>query len=88
MSILFAKILVELLYAYLGIGVLVMLWMHAGGLRRVDTAAAKGTIGFRILVSPGLVLLWPLILKRAIHAAGHPPVESGPHRDAAKGGRE
>jgi hypothetical protein len=84
MSLLLAKILVALLFAYLGIGVAVAAWMHAGGLRRVDTTAARGTIGFRILITPGLVLLWPLILKRAIRGVGSPPVERGPHRDAAK----
>ena len=86
MSVLLAKILTALLYTYLVVGMLVAAWMHAGGLRRVDTTAAKGTMGFRILITPGLVLLWPLILKRAIRAVGHPPVEHGPHRDAAKGG--
>jgi hypothetical protein len=85
MSIPFAQIVVVVLYVYLGIGVLVMAWMHVGGLRRVHTTAAKGTIGFRILITPGLVLLWPLILKRAIRGAGSPPTERGPHRDAAKG---
>jgi len=86
MSIPFAQSLVALLYVYLGAGVPVAVWMHVGGLRRVDTTAAKGTIGFRMLITPGLILLWPLILGRAIRAAGNPPVERGPHRDAAKGG--
>jgi hypothetical protein len=85
MSIPFAQFLVGAVYVYLGIGVIVMLWMQFGGLRRVDKTAERGTVGFRILITPGLVLLWPLVLKRAIRAAGHPPVESGPHRDAAKG---
>lgn len=87
MSIPFAQSLVALLYVYLGTGVLVMAWMHLGGLRRVDTTAAKGSVGFRILITPGLVLLWPPILKRAIRGAGSPPAERGPHRDAAGGGR-
>jgi len=86
MSVPIAKIVVVLLYAYLVAGLLVAIWMHAGGLRRVDTSAVRGTIGFRILITPGLVLLWPLILRRAIRAAGHPPVERNAHRDAAKGG--
>jgi len=63
-----------------------MAWMQLGGLRRIDTTAARGTIGFRILITPGLVLLWPLMLKRAIRGAGSPPTERGPHRDAATGG--
>ena len=87
MSIPIAQFLVALLYVYLGIGVLIMAWMHLGGLRRVDTTAARGTIGFRILITPALVLLWPLILKRAIRGAGAPPVERNPHRDAAKEGQ-
>ena len=87
MSIPFAQIIVALLYVYLGIGVLVMAWMHLGGLRRVDTTAARGTIGFRILITPALVLLWPLVLKRAIRGTGTPPIERNAHRDAAKEGR-
>jgi uncharacterized membrane protein YfcA len=86
MSIPFAQFLVGALYVYLGIGVLVAAWMHFGGLRRVDTTAARGTVGFRILITPGLVLLWPLILTRAIRGAGAPPVERNAHRDTANGG--
>jgi hypothetical protein len=86
MSIPFAQFLVGALYVYLGVGVFVAVWIHAGGLRRVDTTAARGTMGFRILITPGLVILWPLILKRAIRGAGSPPIERGPHRDAASGG--
>jgi len=85
MSIPLAQFLVGALYVYLGIGALVAVWMHAGGLRRVDTTAAHGTVGFRVLITPALVLLWPLILKRALRGAGRPPVERNPHRDAAKG---
>lgn len=87
MSVPIAQIVVVLLYAYLACGVIVSIWMHAGGLGRVDATAAKGTAGFRILITPGLVVLWPLILRRAIRGAGHPPAERNAHRDAADGGR-
>ena len=73
--------LVRVLYAYVAIGVLLLPWWHWRGLRQLDTTAASGPWGFRILISFGLVALWPAMLRRAKHARGHPSIERTAHRD-------
>jgi hypothetical protein len=51
------------LLAGLGVGVAFLLF----GLDRVD-ASARGAYGFRPLLLPGLVLLWPLVIWRWLDA--------------------
>ncbi len=78
-----AEGLVTALGVYLGLGLLFavpFVWVGAG---RVDSNAAGGTLGFRLLILPGSILLWPLLLRRWIGATGAPPIERNAHRDAA-----
>jgi len=44
-------------------------WWGAG---RIDSAAARGTIGFRILILPGAVAFWPLMLWLWIRTSADP----------------
>ena len=81
MSVEFATCLVRILYTYAGIGVGLLPWWHMTGLRRLDTTAASGPWGFRILISFGLVAFWPWLILRARHARGHPLSEHNAHRD-------
>ena len=53
------------------------------GVRRIDPVAADGTRGFRILIFPGVVALWPLLLKRWIAGGPEPPEERSAHRQLA-----
>ena len=53
-----------LLVGYLGVGVLVAIALHARGLAAMDPTVRGAAFGFRILVTPGLVALWPLLLHR------------------------
>lgn len=52
------------------VGVYLLLGVFAGGylafvgVNRIDRNAAGGSIWFRVLVLPGLVALWPLVLAR------------------------
>lgn len=71
----------RLIYAYLAVGVVLLPWWHWRGLARLDRAAADGPWGFRVLISPGLVALWPWLLARAVRGPGHPPPESNAHRE-------
>ena len=50
---------------------------------RTDPVAAHGTPGFRLLVIPGSVLLWPLLLRRVLSGRTAPPVERNAHRNQA-----
>lgn len=49
--------------AYACAGVLVALAFLIAGVGKID-AAAHGAYGFRIMVFPGVVMLWPLVLWR------------------------
>ena len=49
---------------------------------RVDHAARDATWGFRILVIPGIALLWPLLLIRVLRGR-QKPAEHNAHRDCA-----
>jgi len=49
--------------AYAGVGLVTAVAFLAFGLARLDSGA-RGAYGFRPLLVPGLVLLWPLVLLR------------------------
>jgi hypothetical protein len=72
--------------AYAAAGLLFALAFLARGIERVDPAARGATLGFRLIVLPGVVALWPLLARRWRSGAGTPPVERNAHRRAAGGG--
>jgi len=55
------------------------------GVRRIDPVADGSTWGFRAIVLPGVVALWPLLLLRWLRGAS-PPEEATAHRRAARRG--
>jgi nitrate/nitrite transporter NarK len=58
------KFLLTVAGAYLAVGVLFASAFHPRGLRRVDAAAAGAGVGFRMLITPGVIALWPLLALR------------------------
>ncbi len=56
--------IVGLAAAYLAAGVLFALAFLFRGLDRVDPAAHGASWGFRCLIAPGVVALWPLLARR------------------------
>jgi hypothetical protein len=80
--------IVRALAAYVACGLVVGLPVAAFGLARIDRAAAGSTAGFRLVVLPGLVALWPWTLRRWLAGAdprAAAPVEHMAHRRAAGG---
>jgi hypothetical protein len=53
-----------LLGLYGSAGLICALWLHARGLKRIDPAVEGAGIFFRLLITPGLVALWPLLMAR------------------------
>ncbi len=53
------------------------------GVARIDPHAAHGSWGFRVLIIPGTLLLWPLLAQRWMKGIHEPPEENNPHRRAA-----
>jgi hypothetical protein len=54
------------------------------GAGRIDPHAAHGSWGFRVLIIPGTMFLWPLLARRWLKGVHEPPEESNPHRRAAR----
>jgi hypothetical protein len=52
------------LLGYLAIGGLVAAAVLLGGMKRIDAKAARAPLHVRLLFAPGLVALWPLVLRR------------------------
>ena len=76
--------LLILLATYLGMGFLFASPFVLLGVKRMDPHAAHGSWGFRLLIIPGTMFLWPLLAKRWFSGAGEPPEERNAHRKAAK----
>lgn len=72
-----------LLGVYLGCGLMFAVPFVLKGAGKIDPHAAKGTWGFRILIIPGSMALWPLMLRRWMSGASHPPEECNSHRRRA-----
>ncbi len=58
-----ASLLVNVAWAYGGLGLAVAAAFLTFGIDRID-ASARGAVAFRPLLVPGVVLLWPLVLVR------------------------
>lgn len=90
MTLVVATWLVNLALAWTAAGLVFAVPFVLRGAARIDPDAARGTWGFRVLILPGCVALWPLLLVRWMRApreAGAPPAERSPHRDAAEAAR-
>jgi hypothetical protein len=74
--------LAALVALYVGVGVLWGVPFVARGVDRIDPDAEHGSLGFRLAILPGVVALWPWMLRRA--RSGKPARERSPHRDAAE----
>lgn len=79
-SILAATWLVRCAALYLGLGLAFALVFAFRWVNRTDPVAAHGTTGFRLLLLPGAMLLWPLLLRRLLRGDHRPPVERTAHR--------
>ena len=54
------------------------------GVALIDPHAAHGSWGFRVLIIPGTMFLWPLLARRWLKGVHEPPEETNPHRRAAR----
>ena len=67
---------------YLARGLLFAVAFAARGVDSLDPAASESTRGFRILIVPGAMILWPLLLRRWLRGSPQ-PAENNAHRAAA-----
>ncbi len=71
----FVRLSLFVLAAHLAAGGLFALAFHLRGLRALDAAAHGTGIAFRLLITPGVIALWPLVAarwRRAIQGGAFP----------------
>jgi len=74
------KTLVYALATYAGLGLVFALPFVWLGVQRVDSEAQGSSIGFRLLILPGVAAFWPIFLYRWSRGLVEPPVERNRHR--------
>ena len=60
--------LLALAAVYVGAGVAFAAWFVTAGAERLDAAVKGAGIGFRILITPGSMALWPYLLLRTLRS--------------------
>ena len=78
----FAVVAVRALALYVTLGTIFGVIFVLRGAGRVDPSAIGAPWGFRLLILPGSIALWPLLLRRWV-VGGGVPVERTAHRLAA-----
>jgi hypothetical protein len=76
----FINVLIFGVYLYVTAGALVAIVIITFGFTRLDSEAEHAGIGFRAMVFPGAVALWPILLRRYLRGGGQPPIQKDPHR--------
>jgi len=69
---------------YLACGLVFAIPFALLGVKKIDPHAAHGSWGFRLLIIPGTMAFWPLLLKRWASGVHEPPEECNAHRKAAE----
>ena len=83
-----AQAIVFLLELYCALGILFALFFVSTGITRIDANAKGSGVGFRLLMIPGAIALWPMLARRWWRSEFAPPVENNAHRRAASGVRQ
>ena len=79
---LFVQLCLAGLGVYLACGVVFAVPFVWGGVNHIEPHAKPGSVGFRIVIFPGTVFLWPLLLRRWMRGTRVPPEERNAHRTA------
>ena len=79
-----AAVFLILLGAYLVCGLLFAIPFVLVGVGKIDPHAAHGKWGFRLLIIPGAMVFWPLLLRRWLGGIHEPPEECNAHRRLAR----
>ena len=77
-----AEVVVLLCTVYIACGLAFAPFFAWRGVGRIDPAARSAGLGFRLIILPGVAVLWPVLLRRWL-AGRLPPSERNAHRDAA-----
>ena len=59
-----AEILLMIAAVYLALGVVFVIPFLIKGLNKVDEGAHGSTFGFKIIIIPGVIVFWPVLLSK------------------------
>jgi len=79
-----AAILLSAFGIYLLCGLMFAIPFALVGVKTMDPHAGHGSWGFRAIIIPGTMFLWPLLARRWVKGIHEPPEENNPHRCAAR----
>ena len=65
------EILLIIAAIYLLVGLLFVIPFLMKGLNKIDEGAHGSTIGFKIIIIPGVIVLWPVLLSKWIKENGN-----------------
>jgi hypothetical protein len=63
-----ARLLLWVIFIYGCCGIVFAIAFQAKGINKVDEGAHGSSWGFRVIIIPGLIVLWPLLLKKWMKA--------------------
>jgi hypothetical protein len=66
-----ATVFAFLFYAYLAIGLVFAAWFVTSGVNRLDESMRHSPAGVRVLLVPGSVLLWAVLLKKYLQTTSN-----------------
>jgi hypothetical protein len=75
-----ASVFLILLGIYLVCGFVFAVPFVLFGVKKIDPHATRGSWGFRLLIIPGTMALWPLLLRRWLKGIKEPPGGYNAHR--------
>ena len=79
-----ATIFLIIMGSYFACGLVFAIPFALVGAKKIDPHAAHGSGGFRLLIIPGTLAFWPLLLRRWMQGISEPPEESNAHREATR----
>ena len=62
------EIILIIVAVYLLLGIAFAIPFLLKGLTKVDEGAHGGTLGFKIIIVPGIIVFWPTLLKKWMRA--------------------
>jgi hypothetical protein len=62
------EIILIIVVVYLALGVLFLIPFLTKGITKVDEEADGSTIGFKIIIIPGVIVFWPMLLSKWMKA--------------------
>ena len=79
-----AAVFLIVLGVYLLCGLFFAIPFVLAGAGKLDPHAMHGSWGFRLLIIPGTMALWPLLARRWLKGVNEPSEENNAHRRAAR----